>query len=495
MSRRRNTKGANSKRQQPDREAVPQPTNADRLRMLHEWLLPHERIFADLRLHGNTTWLPRNLVCLALCWAWSETANVTDAFAEAMDWCRGLTVGSVLTTYQGFMGAAVRWTDSVIRILRREVHQRIKEIGGDFWQIDGWVPIAFDGSRSTAPRSKSNEKAFCAANYGKGKTAKYRKKKTKGMRRTNIEKNKPQPQEPQVWITLMWHMGLRLPWTWRLGPSNSSERAHVMEMLGEEDVPENTLFCGDAGFVGYPLWADILSHGFHFLVRVGGNVSLLTEMADCTIGRNGMVLCWPKAAMYSGQPPLRLRLMKVRIGKTSMWMLTSVLTPAKLTKTQIVSFYKMRWGIEVEFRGLKQTLDRAKLRCRNDRRLLVELNWSLMAMTIAELFAQKEQLVSAGSNSTPDDQLPDPKKRSLANTMRALRHCLSHLKETPEPGKDLLQQLRHAVTDNYKRTSSKRARYRPPNPDKKPLGNPTIRKLNTKQKKKLDALTREKLAA
>jgi len=45
----------------------------------------------------------------------------------------------------------------------------------------------------------------------------------------------------------MWHMGLRLPWTWRLGPSNSSERGHVMEMLEKEEFPENTLFCGDAG--------------------------------------------------------------------------------------------------------------------------------------------------------------------------------------------------------------------------------------------------------
>ena len=38
----------------------------------------------------------------------------------------------------------------------------------------------------------------------------------------------------------MWHMGLRLPWTWRIGPSNSSERAHVEEMLEQEEMPEDT---------------------------------------------------------------------------------------------------------------------------------------------------------------------------------------------------------------------------------------------------------------
>ncbi len=74
------------------------------------------------------------------------------------------------------------------------------------------------------------------------------------MRRLNNEKNKSAAPRPQVWITMMWHMGLRLPWTWQLGPSNAGERADVMNMVEGGDFPENTLFCGDAGFVGYPLW-------------------------------------------------------------------------------------------------------------------------------------------------------------------------------------------------------------------------------------------------
>src|SRR3989442_14667471 len=99
---------------------------------------------------------------------------------------------------------------------------------------------------------KGSEYAFFAANNGKGMTARYRKKKSQGMRRKKNERNKPQPQEPQAWITLLWHMGLRLPWSWRLGPSNSSERGHVIEMIENGKFPTNTLFCGDAGFVGYP---------------------------------------------------------------------------------------------------------------------------------------------------------------------------------------------------------------------------------------------------
>src|SRR5439155_18230693 len=121
------------------------------------------------------------------------------------------------------------------------------------------------------------------------------------------------------------------------------------------------------------------------------------------------------------QPALQLRLTRMHLGKTKVWMLTSVLSERRLTTKAMVRFYKMRWGIEVEFRGLKQTLDRAKLRCRNDRRLLVELDWSILAMAVAELFALKEQLAKGPPKSGADKRTGDPAKRSLAKTMRVLR--------------------------------------------------------------------------
>jgi len=358
-------------------------SHADQFLELQRWLLPEESIFANLKRHGNTGWLSSHLVWLALCWSWSECTCVTDAFIQAGEWCRLIIGGTPLSSYQGLMGALVRWTDPFLPVLWSVLHLRMQEIAGKMWSVGGWVPIGFDGSRSTAPRTESNEQALCAPNYGNGQTAKYRKKKSKGMRRKKNEKNKPQPQEPQAWITLLWHMSLRLPWMWKLGPSNASERAHVIEMLGEGEFPETTLFCGDAGFVGYPLWAQIAGRGLSFLVRVGANVSLLTETTDCIIRRHGsLVLCWPLTAQKENLPPLRLRLVRVRIGRQWMWMLTNVLEPSRLTSEQIVKFYKMRWGIEIEFRGLKQTLDRTKLRCRNSQRLMAELNWSLLAMAI-----------------------------------------------------------------------------------------------------------------
>ena len=494
-ARRQARKQARSRQAQHRRRRAP-ISNADELRVLQRWLLPNNGIFASLRFHGNTGWLPSSLVWLALCWSWSESKNVTDAFTQAAEWCELMGGNAALTTYQGFMGAVVQWTDKFLSVLWPLIHQRMRDVAGNLYMVHGWVPIAFDGSRSTAPRTESNEEAFCAANYGNGTTAKYRKKKSKGMRRTKNEKSKAQPQEPQAWITMLWHMSLRLPWMWKLGPSNSSERGHVMDMLREKIFSIETLFCGDAGFVGYPLWARIAGLDMHFLVRVGANVKLLIERKDCIIKRRkGYVLCWPLTAQQAKLPPLRLRLVQVRIGRQRMWMLTNVLKRSRLTPKMMVNFYKMRWGIEVEFRGLKQTLDRSKLRCKNAQRLLAELNWSIMAMAVAEIFALKEQIAPAASKSSVKNLPPDPKKRSLANTIRALRHCLTHLQDIPELGENLRSKLRGAVTDSYVRKSSKRARYHPPNPDKKKLGDPEIRKLTLKEQENLDAITSTKSVA
>jgi hypothetical protein len=439
-----------------------------------DWLLGDGSIFAKLKFHGNTSWLPTSLVKLALIWAWSECKHLTDAFAEAVGCCEKISGGSALGTYQGFLGALTRWTPTFIPLLCLLLQQRMRQIGGPFWEIAGFVPLGIDGSRSSAPGSLSNEKAFCAPHYGHGKTALYRKKKSKGQRRRRNKANPPRPQEPQAWITLLWHLGLRLPWLWRLGPSNASERAHGLDMLQSGQFPENVLFVGDAGFVGYPFWSAILGAGRHFLVRVGANVSLLGQGSHYSLENKGLVLCWPKAVRRE-QPPLRLRLVKVSLGKTEMWMLTSVLSERQLSPAQIVKFYRLRWGIEVEFRGLKQTLDRAKLRSRNGQRLLAELDWSILAMAVAELFALREQLTPQRFQSPRRSRECDrealrspthPQRRSLANTMRALRYCLRHLDEQPRAGEDLATLLRLAVTDHYQRMSPKRSRHPCSNPDK-----------------------------
>lgn len=487
MSRRKQNKRSarqNKRRQQRRREHL-RWKNRTALFELLKWFVLVGELFTKDTFHGNTKWKPEQLATQAVIWSWQETKNVTDAFDQTLEICRDLGLKNMAQTYPSFMNGLHRYAQIFGPRLREHYQTLAEEVGGRYFRTAGWVLLGFDGSRATAPRTVSNEEAFRAPNYGQGIRARYGKKKSKGMRRRRNQQNPPEPPAPQAWITLMWHMGLRLPWTWRLGPSSSSERDHVKEMLKQEEFPKNTLFCGDAGFVGYPLWSAIASvPGANFLIRVGGNVDLLSEQADVKKKGDGIVLCWPKGQMNSGAPPLRLRLVQVKVGKTKMWMLTSVLARTRLGKKQIIRIYKMRWGIEVEFRGLKQTIDKHTLRSRNSDRLLVELDWSIRGMAYAELLALREQIPSTRATGKRDKKY-DPRDRSLANTMRVLRKCMRTLHKDCAPEDGLLYQLSQATVQRYRNRTDKKARYRPKNPDIKPLGDPTVRKMTAEERKKL----------
>jgi hypothetical protein len=48
-----------------------------------------------------------------------------------------------------------------------------------------------------------------------------------------------------------------------------------------------------------------------------------------------------------------------------------------------------------------------------------------------------------------------------------------------------MQELSKAFVQRYNNRTDKRARYRPKNPDKKPLGDPVVRKLSIEEREKL----------
>ena len=100
--------------------------------------------------------------------------------------------------------------------------------GEQHWQIGLWLALAVNGSDLTTPRTANNERAFAIRNYGHGRKAKTRKKWKNKKRRS---KKISEPVKPQIWLTLIWHMGLKLPWSWRTGPSTASERGHLLEMI------------------------------------------------------------------------------------------------------------------------------------------------------------------------------------------------------------------------------------------------------------------------
>lgn len=452
--------------QRTDAQPQAASVNGAMLRSALTWAV-EEEIFADLKRHGNTSWSFPDLILLTLVWVWSGNPTLTGAFSEAQRWSLRVLGHVAVTTFQGLLKALQTWTTRLLPLLGQRLHQLMEAHGSEHWRVGRWLALAVDGSRVSVPRTQANEQAFCAPNYGSSSTARSRRKKNKG-KRTGRKANKkpqpvkPQPVKPQLWLTLLWHVGLRMPWSWKSGPSHSSERDHFQKMLQEQQFPHSTLFCADAGFTGYELWKAIIDAGHSFLIRVGGNVTLLRRLGYYARERDGIVYCWPDHAARRQQPPLVLRLLRLQVGRCQMSLLTNVLSEKKLSHQQAIRLYQLRWGVELQFRTIKQTFGRRKLRSRTPQRAYVEMDWSLMGLWMIQLFAVKEQIAVG--------EAPQHCSVSLAiQIIRALVHQCSE--RCDEPFAKLLQAARK---DSYQRKGSKEARYKPRYKDKPAAGEPEI---------------------
>ena len=273
-----------------------------------------------MRVHGNVKWNPLALVRLAIVWVWSSQSGLVEAAKDAVATVAKLfgRENVAVTSYQALTTALVRYTPQLLPALWARLQRLIRQSGPAGWRVGKWLVLAVDGSRVSAPRTQPNEARFNKPRKPRGKKKSRTQKRGRHVQRKRPPRGKkshydPQAVGPQLWLTLVWHMGMRLPWCWKLGPSYSSERAHLETLLDEQPFPENTLFCTDAGFYGYDFWRRILAHGHSFLIRVGSNVRLLKQLG--VVRRRGdIVYCWPDEAMRKKRPPLVLRLLRFHDG-------------------------------------------------------------------------------------------------------------------------------------------------------------------------------------
>jgi len=433
--------------------------NHQTIKQVVDWLLP-PALFVGMKVRQGATWLPRMLAVTALIWATLGLENLTACFEQARKITKKIFRWQPEPgmTYQGFMKVLGKWHVKLMLAITPHIQAKMRETLPGQWEIAGYVVFAGDGSRVEVARTRSLEQAFspksCRKPKGKGKkktsrgargAAKRRRAKKKKQSAASVKKK---TTSPQIWLTLMWHVGTGLPWDWRTGPSDSSEREHLEEMLGK--LPENSLITADAGFVGYDFWTAILEAKHHFVIRVGGNVRLLRKLGYAR-EYNHTVYLWPDQAAKKERPPLALRLIVIHNGKHPVYLVTD-LNKTQLSDRQAATIYAARWGIEVFFRTFKQTFHRRKLRSRSAQNAKLELDWSLLGLWCICLLGQRELAES--------DQAPT--RSSPAAAIRAFQDTLRDYRVRPERREESLwSQLRTAVLDDYERTTSKTSRDYP----------------------------------
>jgi hypothetical protein len=181
------------------------------------------QFFGRWPLRRGLLWTPQRLVWVALLMAWSAEQTLAERFAAALE------LLAVLCPrwrrrggYTGWAAALQVWSGSLRSAVAQRLRRAMQGFAGPHWRRGGRCAFAADGSRVECPRTAANEKTLGRA----------------GRQGTG----------PQLFLTTLWHMGLGLPWDYRLGPGTASERRHLEDRLG--DLPDDALVVADAGFSG-----------------------------------------------------------------------------------------------------------------------------------------------------------------------------------------------------------------------------------------------------
>jgi Transposase DDE domain len=369
---------------------------------------------------------------------WSVQTTLADRMKEAYQWLahRFPARRRPGHTYNGLLKASLRAGPDLFRTFWRQVRPSAARRLGRARSWHGWTVLAADGSRLDAPRTRANARRLGRA--GRDHTG------------------------PQWWVTWLVHLPTRMVWDWRQGKGTSSERRHLQEMIA--DLPPDTLLVADAGYVGFDLMTRLIDARVDFLIRCGSNVRLL--LADAVQSLEGTrVYLWPQGRRH--RPPLALRLIVLKRRGRRVYLLTDVLDPARLSRRMAGEIYQARWGVEVQFRGLKCTLKHHRVLAKTPEAGAVELAAYVLALALLML----EGAVALGRQVV---------RLSVAAALRAWREALEALR-TGTWAPPVATALRAAVRDAYSRHRPKRSRYWPRKKNDHPPGPPQFQRLTPLQ--------------
>lgn len=340
------------------------------LRSLRQFLTPalwKQAEQAQSTCRRPSRWMTQPLILTMLVMTWC----CGDSQAERFEIAKGFTAVCLSKrrrpgrTVQGFQKALARLPMPVLRAVAAGLRRRLLHLFE--LRTDGWTVLGVDGSSLVCPRVAELEQRLDPPRRKNG--------------------------GPVLWVTALVHLRTGLLWSWRLGKGYNRERQHLRALL--TTLPASALVVADAGYGGYDLVQMLLAAGTSFLIRVSAKDRLYSTAAlrggRLSSADQQQLWCWPQQARKKLQPPLPVRLIRLRDRRRrqEVWLLTNVLQSTRLSRTQAALYYRWRWENEGFFRTYKHTLAKVKLQSRTVRLVHREAEGALLATQV--LLAQGVQ--------------------------------------------------------------------------------------------------------
>jgi hypothetical protein len=209
-------------------------------------------------------------------------------------------------------------------------------------------------------------------------------------------------------------------------------------------LPEQTLLTADSGFVSDDLCSQLIEAKKPFVMRIGGNHTLLEGLPESEEDPH-VVYLWPHHARDDDKPALKVR--RICFRSTSglpVVLITNVLDADRLSDAEAQAIYRSRWGIEVYFRHLKQTMEFAQLRSCTPATAVNEHVWRMISFWMLQRIVVVHQMAN-GQN---------PRRFSAATARSEIREVLQLLQQGRR-GKPLKRRCLAMQVDDYHRKGPK----------------------------------------
>ena len=147
------------------------------------------------------------LVYVVLLMVFGDATTLVDRFDDARIYiaCMFESRRRVGRSYTGFIKQLLSLGSCLLEPVVANNREHIKRLAGRHWQWKNFVLMAVDGSRVNAPRTKTNEQSLGCTKQGKAR--------------------------PQMWLTMLMHLGTGLPWNIKQGTHHIAAAACKPDFL------------------------------------------------------------------------------------------------------------------------------------------------------------------------------------------------------------------------------------------------------------------------
>jgi len=192
-------------------------------------------------------------------------------------------------------------------------------------------------------------------------------------------------------------------------PYKTGEQTLAWDHLETAELPQKSIILMDRGYVSFHLLRHIQDLGHYYCVRIKSNLNVVKQL-ETTGLREGVFHFKPskksrdKLSTKRLAKPLRVRVMKFRFGKETVYLMTNLLDARKYPRHEWGWLYDQRWQVEESYKVKKCRLKIEQFSGFSSENIRQDFHAKVFSLGLASALAlETADQVQAYSQTTQDE--------------------------------------------------------------------------------------------